>query len=94
MSFGCEHQRTGQADALALASGELVRVQVGRLGLQADLGQHVRDAPVLLGVGPDALDAEGLADDGPHPHPGVERGVRVLEHELQLPPALAQLGRP
>ena len=30
----------------------------------------------------------------PDPHPGVERGVGVLEHELEVPPAAAQLPLP
>ncbi len=36
MSFGLEHQRPGDADALALAAGELVRIAVDQVGQQAD----------------------------------------------------------
>ena len=53
ISFGPERQRAGDADALALAARELVRV-VGHLrGPQADAGEQGRDllAPLLAAVG-------------------------------------------
>ena len=37
---GLERQRPGQPDALALAAGEFVRVELGRLGAQPDLAQQ------------------------------------------------------
>ena len=36
MSFGLQRQRAGDADALALAAGELVRIAVGVLGREPD----------------------------------------------------------
>ncbi len=42
---GVQGERPGDADALALAAGELVREAPGRLGRQADPGQQVLGPP-------------------------------------------------
>ena len=39
--LGLQDQGAGDADALALAAGEFVRIAVGLVGPQADLGHHV-----------------------------------------------------
>jgi hypothetical protein len=39
----------------------------------------------------EAVDPERLADDVPHRHPRVQRGVRVLEDDLDVPPHRAHL---
>src|SRR5581483_9370067 len=57
---------------------------------------HLLHPPVLLLAGADALDDQRLAQDRAGPHPRVERGVGVLEHELDLPalpPVLPAAGR-
>ena len=46
--LGLERQRAGDGDALALAAGELVRVALGVLGGEADLGQQLGDARAPL----------------------------------------------
>ena len=43
--LGLDRERAGDADALALAAGELVRVARRRRGGQADLVEQRRDAP-------------------------------------------------
>jgi hypothetical protein len=86
-SSGLERERPGDADALALAAGELMRVSVDVLGVEADDVEQVLHrllAPLArrdLGV-----DLERLADDVADGHPRVEAGVRVLQHHLDVPP--------
>ena len=49
--LGLERERPGDADALALTAGELVRVAAGVLGLEADeLQQLARPAPAAVGL--------------------------------------------
>src|SRR5579884_2172200 len=90
-----ERERARDADALALTAGELVRVAVVVLGVQADALEQLLHAPlaVLLRV----VDRERLRDDLPHALPRVERRVRILEDDLHLAAdrpqrALAEMG--
>ena len=48
MKLGCDGQRAGDADALALAARELVRVAIGEVRVQADDAQQLLDALLLL----------------------------------------------
>ena len=41
MNFGLQRQGPGDADALPLPAGELVRIAAGVVGVQPDLGQHL-----------------------------------------------------
>ena len=79
-----QHQRPGQAEALALPPGELVRVALGRHGRQAHLVEQRADPPPLLGPVSFALDDERLAQDRADPHPRVHGRIGVLEHQLHL----------
>ena len=63
ISFGFEAERAGEADALALATGELVRVELDRLAGETDLSQQLARPAPLLGPRPDPLDRERLAED-------------------------------
>ena len=81
-SLGLQDQRAGDADALALAAGEFVRVAVGLLGPQADRGQHVRDACLDLGLVGDAMQAQRIGQRAAHGLARIERGVGVLEDHL------------
>src|SRR5438067_1852767 len=77
---------TGEAEPVPLTAGELVRVALG-LGLrQPDLAEHLLDLRLLLAARAHALHDQRLAEDGPGPHPRVERRVRVLEHVLDVAP--------
>ena len=80
--LGLQDQRAGDADALALAAGEFVRVAVGMLGTQADLGHHVGDAVLDLGLVGDAVDAQRIGQRAAHGLARIERGVGVLEDHL------------
>ena len=78
---------TGDADALALAATELVRVAPGVLAPQPDLLEvvpgalvaHLPIAPAVLGIG---LGQHPLPDDVADRHPRVQAGHRVLEDDL------------
>ena len=50
MKLGLHGQRAGDADALALAAGELVRVAVGEVRVEADDAQQLLDALLLLAL--------------------------------------------
>ena len=77
------HQRAGDADALALAAGEGVRVAREMGGVEADQLGDLGDA--LLDVDrPDPLGAKRLADDVADRHPRRERGERVLEDHVHV----------
>ena len=88
--LGLEHQRTRERDPLALAARELVRIALERVHRQADLVQEPLDALILLLGRPHPLHLERFAEDRVDPHPGIERGVRILEHHLQVPARPAQ----
>ena len=90
---GVQCQRAGDADALALAAGELLRVLVGGLGAEAD---EVEQAPhphvaVLAGLVHALVAAPRLGDDVARRHPRVQRRVGVLEHHLHAAAELQQV---
>ena len=89
--LGVEGQRPGQPDALTLSAGELVGVEVDRLGAEPHLLEQLPDPGGLFRFVADLLHHQGLADDGPHPHPRVQGGVGVLEHQLQIAAAATEL---
>jgi hypothetical protein len=72
-----------------------VGITFGHVGKQAHLAQERLDAFALLrSVGNEPVDAERLADDLSDRHAGIERGVRVLEDDLDPAPHFAHaLGR-
>ena len=86
-----ERERAGDADALALAAGELVRVAVVVLRVQPDGLQQVlhRLLPATLGL--DVLQPERRTDDLADGVPRVQRGVRVLEDHLDVATQRAHL---
>ena len=85
MSFGVEGEGPGQSDPLALAAGELVGVELEGLGGRPDLVQRLSDTLARGSLRrADALDDERLPEDRADPHARVERGVGVLEHDLQV----------
>ena len=91
--LGLQDQGAGDADALALAARELVRVAVGVLGAEADLGHHVHDAGLDLGLVPHAVQAQRIGQRPAHGLARVERGVRVLEDHLHRARHLHAIGR-
>ena len=76
-----EDEGAGDGNALALAAGQLVRVAEAVDGEEPDIGDGGADARVDFCF---TVDFEGLAQDVVDGLARVERGVRVLEDELQL----------
>jgi hypothetical protein len=73
----------GDADPLALAAGELVRIAVEVGGGEAhDIEEFGHLAPYLRGVAV-PVDVQRLGDDLPCPAPWVQGGVRILEDQLE-----------
>ena len=86
MNFGSQGQRPGDADALALAAGELVREAPGVVGRETDELEQLGDTGVVVAL--DLLDPQRLGDRRADGEARVERGLRILEHDLH---ARAQL---
>ena len=70
-------------------SGE-IRAYVYKTVVEAP--EQLEDPVRLFLPAAEVLDGERLADDRAHAHPRVKRGVRVLEHQLQVTSLAAQLG--
>src|SRR5215208_5185253 len=81
--LGVNADGAGDANALTLAAGELVRVAVDEVGVEADLLEELARAlaPVV-----EAEVAQRLLDDAAHGHARVQRRVRVLEDHLDVAP--------
>src|SRR5262249_45395247 len=78
---------SGDTDALALATRELVRIAVRVLRQEPDVGQelaHAARAP--RAVRDDAGDGQRPGEDLPDGHPRIQRAVRVLGDHLHLSP--------
>src|SRR5665647_998031 len=88
-----EHGGPGDADALPLPAGELVRVAVQVLGgrPQAGLVDRLDDALFFLALArADVVDLERFGDDVEDCLLGIDRVVGVLEDDLRLLAVLAQ----
>src|SRR6478735_2205264 len=88
---GVADRRAGDGDALALPSGELVRVAVDGVGLETDAFQRGGHLGRGRGAAVETEGAQGFRDDRADPAAGVERGVRVLEDALHAAPEAAHL---
>ena len=84
ISFGFDRERARDADALALAAGELVREAVVVLGVEADDLEQLLHAALDLGVGAELVHLERLGDDEADALARVQRRVRVLEDHHHL----------
>ena len=86
-------ERAGDADALPLAAGELVREAVQEVRREAAFVHDVQDE--LLHTGVLFLDhvvrLHALADDLADAHARVQRGIRILENELHIAAQAAHL---
>ena len=86
-----EDEGAREADPLALAAAELVRIAPGGLGAEADaLEQLDHDLVALLAA--EAVDLQALADELAHGHPRVERADGVLEDDLHVAALPLQIG--
>jgi len=89
---GFQHQRPGNANALALASGELMGVLLHIGFAQTDTLQHPDHLVMPFFLSAELMYQQPLADDLPHTHARVERGKRILKHHLQKAALFAQSG--
>ena len=91
-NLGVERNASGDADALALTTGELVGVAIDVLGVETDEVEQLLHPLPTPTLGDDfAVDLEGLPDDVADRHPRVERGVGVLEDDLDVAAQLAHV---
>ena len=92
--FGLHCQGAGYADALALATGELVGITVDETRIQVDLHQQfLGEIQAVLLAHVAMVYQQGFGDDVSHRQPGVQRRIGVLEDDLQFP-AVLQHGVP
>ena len=92
MKSGIERQRPGDADALALAAGEFVRVAARRsAGSRPTRCSRLATSSSFCRALGDAVDFDRLADDVADGHARVQAADRVLEDDLHLPAEAAQL---
>ena len=89
---GFQRQGAGDHDALALAAGEFVREAVGAVARQADHLQQRAHAVVAIAPAVLAGDLHRLGDRAADAHARVERGMRILEDELQAAAHARQVG--
>ena len=80
-----QRQRPGDADALALAPGELERVAVGHVRPELDLFQQLHGLVPLRHV-QQAVLLQSFRQDVHDRHARVQRGIGVLEDHLQVAP--------
>ena len=82
--LGVHDDRTGDADTLTLATGELVGITTCVLANQTDQLQHLVNLLVQNFLVPLALDHQTFGDDLLNGHTGVQRGDGILENHLNL----------
>ncbi|MPL80475.1 hypothetical protein SDC9_26375 [bioreactor metagenome] len=88
-----QRKGAGDADPLALATRELVRIAVELIAVEADPLEQRGDAGAS-GLGrADAVDEKRLAHQIAHPHPRIKRRHRVLEHDLHVAAQRLHLAR-
>ena len=86
-------QTAGNADALALAAGELVREAMQEVARQTRVLHRLDDVflHALVVLLEEAVRQQTLADDVADGHARVQAGIRILEDELQVAAELADL---
>ena len=90
--FGPQGECAGDADALALAAGEFVRMPRGMRRGEADDVEKFVHALAACVVAHVAGDLQRFRDDVAHGHARIERSDRILEDELAIAPRGAQAG--
>ena len=88
--LGVERERAGDADALALPAGELMREARHLRGGKPDQLEQLGDALAASGLR-QPVNLQRLADDVPRRHARIERGERILKDDLHLAPVRPQL---
>lgn len=88
--LGLQRKRACDGDALALPTRELVGLTLQHVRTQSDLGQEFHRALLSLVPGHRSVNGQRFPDDVGDALPGVERRVRILEHELHRFAVVAQ----
>ena len=91
--LGLDGQGTRDADARALAAGELVRKAPPERRVEPDFAHQLVDVVIDVVGGIDAMHARRLADDFGHAHARIERREGILKHHLNLEGGVAALGK-
>src|SRR5205085_4403315 len=87
-----DRERARNADALALPARELVRIAPRVVRREADEPEQLLDPLAeLLRSRDEPVELQWLAEDLPHGHARIERGIGVLEHDLHGAPEGAHL---
>ncbi len=81
MKSGCRARAPGDADPLALAAGELVRIAVGVAAVESHQLQELPH-PLFSAAPGQLMDLQRFGQDLSRRHPGVQRGVRILKNHL------------
>ena len=89
--LGLDGERPGDADALALAAAELVRIALDERGVETDQLEQLGDARLARLARREVVDAQRLGQDLADGLARVEARVRVLEDHLELPAAAPQV---
>src|ERR1019366_4429148 len=80
-----QYHRAGNADALALAAGEFVRIAESRSRIHADIPERLDDAGFAFGFRQRALmHAEAFGHNVSDRHPRAERAERILKYDLHV----------
>src|SRR5712692_9216544 len=82
--LGLDDQCARDADPLALAAGELMRIAADRFRRQSDQVQHLPDPTVAIPSRGKSVSAESFGDDVVDRHPRIERTHRVLKNDLHV----------
>ena len=89
--LGIGRERPRDADPLALAAREVGWISLDRASRQTHLVEELLHAPGDLVPGDEVVDRQDLAEGGPDRQPGIERRVRILEHDLDAAPRAPEL---
>ena len=79
-----DRERSRDADALALAAREFMRVERRGIGGEPDLFKEIRNPLTAVLPGADVVEVERLADDVADAHARVEARIGILEDDLHL----------
>src|SRR4030095_2763238 len=89
--FRLQRKRAGDADSLALSAAELVRVAHHRSVREPDFREKGMRTLYAFGLASDTVHAHRLDQRLADPPARIERGVRILEDDLQLAAQLPQM---
>jgi len=89
--FGLQGQRPRDTDSLPLSAAELMRITAHHGRIQTHRLQEIRNAMLAVETAGESMNGEGLANNGPDGHAGVQGSVWILKDNLHIAPFAAQL---